>query len=900
MNNDCEDKQTNMISAVIKVYGIVQGVGFRPFVHKQVERLLLNGSVRNTSDGAEIEIEGKACHVRQFIEQLRSNAPKLALIEKVEVEFFKELKGYSEFKIAESRKPDAPNTLISPDICICDDCLAELFDIGNRRYKYPFVHCTNCGPRFTIIKSVPYDRCNTTMAQFKMCPDCSREYKDIENRRYHAEPNCCPDCGPEVFFVGENAAGNADFLKSAHSEEFADSHSAASNEKNVLALETAKKYLEDGKIVAVKGLGGMHLACRCDIPELVNLLRKRKQRDEKPFAVMAKDIETAEKICRINEAEKQELLSCKRPIVLLEKRDKDSLLYISENNYIGVMLPYTPVHYLLFDNAAYDMLIMTSANVSDRPIITKNEEALSELQNIADGFLLNNRDIETACDDSLIWVVKGKEYPVRRSRGYVPYPININYAKKDETGGCGQKDMQILACGSEQKASFALLKGNHVFQSQHMGDLKNAETFENYCAQIKHFEELFSIKPQIVACDLHPDYLSSEYAKDYAEEFTKKQECCGEAWAESLTDSAKKQTTLVKVQHHHAHMASCMADNALNEKCIGIIWDGTGLGTDGTIWGGEFLVGDYASFERAGSIRPFKLPGGDKAAKELSRSAISAVLDAFEGGEDDSKYAAGAVFLNRECAQKENDEDREKKLRDSCSRCDSRWLNESFGFKDGKTNFENSQANRADKITKEDICKLLKIEREKFDQISYMLENGLNCPVCTSMGRLFDAAAAVLGIKSEASYEGQGAILLEAEAVRYEEPLTESFPYNIEKSEDGRYIFDYRPMMRKLVSERIKAGGDLRMHGRRQAVMFLNTLVCMAADIAGLIRKDTGLDAVVLSGGTFQNQYLLRTLSERLEKEGFRVFRHSRVSANDEGIAFGQLAVAAACVKEGE
>ena len=742
------------LRANIKVNGIVQGVGFRPFIHKQIKDMSLTGWIRNTSEGAEIEIEGEEETLDRFAAELWTKKPFLALIETVNVEKSTELKGYGDFRIVGSKAAASRNTLISPDVGICEDCLREMRDPKNRRYRYPFINCTNCGPRFTIIKDVPYDRAYTTMAGFKMCPDCYGEYTFIENRRYHAEPTCCPVCGPRLIYMDPDG-----------------------NELPGDAIKNAAADIKAHRIVAVKGLGGIHLACLFDDEETPAMLRRRKQRDEKPFAIMCRDAETAARYCEISEDEKRVLESYRRPITLLRKKIRGSLRQISENDYVGVMLPYTPVHYLLMDEGL-DALIMTSANLSDLPIIYRNEEALSELRGIADAFLLNDRDIHTRCDDSLLYVVDGLEYPLRRSRGYVPFPLTMKGA-----------DGMILACGAEQKASFSVSKGSYVFQSQHIGDLKNIETFDNYEKQIAHFERMFSIEPKALVCDLHPDYMSTGYAEERA---------------------ASEGLPLIRVQHHWAHMASCMADNGLEGDCIGVVWDGTGYGTDGTVWGGEFLTGGYSGFERRGSLAPIRLPGGDRAVTEIWRVAASMLLDA---GMDPEPF---------------------------------------FG-------------------------------RERAELARRVLASGLNSPVCSSMGRLFDAAAALAGVREEASYEGQGAVLLETAAA---EGVTDAYPYDISEGEIRR--FEYGRMLEAMVS-------DLRAGAGKDAVCakFMNTMVDMAAKMCELIREDTGLSRVVLSGGSFQNIYMLTRLQPLLREKGFEVFRHSRVSANDEGVSFGQLAIAA-------
>lgn len=730
----------------IHIQGIVQGVGFRPFIHKLVQSYGLKGYVKNSSSGVEMELEGERAQLESFVKALPEKAPKLALIERLRAEYFDELCGFSDFSIARSKTESVRNTLISPDICVCEDCLEEMRSRNDRRHAYPFINCTNCGPRFTIIKDIPYDRAKTSMSEFPMCPDCEREYQDIEDRRYHAQPDCCPDCGPELFWLD-----------------------AEGNRVGGQAIELAREKLKSGGIVAIKGLGGIHLACRVDDESIVRELRRRKQRDEKPFAIMCRDRDCVKKLCHVSAEEEKILESFRRPIVLLRKKQR-GMEHISENDYVGVMLPYTPLHYLLMGEDI-DMLVMTSANLSDKPVMYKDEEALAELSGIADGFLLHNREIQTRCDDSLCWVLEGQEYFARRSRGYVPFPVSSAKPLR-----------QILACGAEQKASFCLSKGNYVFPSQHIGDLKNLETFSNYAQQIRHFQRMFDICPEVLVCDIHPDYMSSDYAAERAE---------------------LENIKLITVQHHHAHMAACMADNGVDEKCIGLVWDGTGLGTDGTIWGAECLIGDYSGFERFGSILPIALPGGDRAVKEVERVAFSLL---YEAGLDTAHIENGEVYR-------------------------------------------------------------------------MMLENGLNCPKASSMGRLFDGVSAILGIKKKCSYEGQAAILLEA-AAEEDEGL-----YPISFTADMR--FDWRGMIGGIVCDM-----DAGISTGAIAARFMNTLIEMARLQCMAAREHSGINTVALSGGSFQNMYIMSRLPKRLEAEGFRVLLHHRVSTNDEGLSLGQLMIA--------
>ena len=558
----------------ITVSGIVQGVGFRPFLHRLALAHNLTGWVRNTSSGVELELEGTQVALDAFASGLKSDAPPLAVVEAVELFPLAGLAGYRDFSIRASQHSDGA-TLVSPDIAPCPACLRELYTPGDRRERYPFINCTDCGPRFTIIRSLPYDRPGTSMSGFSMCPDCAAEYGDISTRRYHAQPDCCPVCGPRAFYLddkGRPLPGDP--------------------------IALAQKALAAGGILAVKGAGGIHLACNALDPAAVARLRRRKHREEKPLAVMCRDLSAAEKLCRLSEEESRLLQSPRRPILLLKKNTADEHSELSANRRLGVMLPYTPLHVLLLDGSAGgpDTLVMTSANLPGRPVMTENDEALTGLQGIADGFLLHDRDIVNRCDDSLAAVYNGREYFFRRSRGYAPQPVTT----EPEVSG-------ILAFGAEQKASFAAGREHHAFLSQHIGDLKNAETLDHYCSAMQTYLRLFHIQPSLLVCDLHPDYFSTREAEEIARQ---------------------SGLPLLRVQHHWAHMAACMADNRLDGEAFGIIWDGTGLGSDGTIWGGEFLVGGLRSFRRVGSIRPVRLPGGDAATKKIGRIALSLAWDA--------------------------------------------------------------------------------------------------------------------------------------------------------------------------------------------------------------------------------------------------------------------------------
>lgn len=727
------------------VTGIVQGVGFRPFLHRLARECGLVGFVRNTGHGVTGEIEGEKTAIETFIAALadEKKLPPLAVVGSRKWEMLTYTAGETTFVIEES-EADGKETLVSPDIGTCGDCLRELFDPADRRHRYPFINCTNCGPRFTIVKRVPYDRAQTTMAKFPMCGACAAEYADIEDRRYHAQPDCCPECGPRLWFAdaqGREVPGDA--------------------------IAQAVSLLRAGGIVAVKGLGGFHLACRTD-KETVAKLRMRKHREEKPLALLCRDVKTARKLCIVTDDEAAQLEGPRKPIVLLKKKRRGAHMHLSDNADIGVMLPYTPIHALLAKKM--DTLVLTSANDSELPAVIRNSDALLQLSQIADGYLLHDREIESRCDDSLLRMVDGETYFVRRSRGYAPQPVPVAFDAH-----------ATLALGAEQKASFALGKGQYAFYSQHIGDLKNAETLSHYETQIARFCDLFGVNPERLVCDLHPDYLSARWGK-----------------AQGLP--------LLSVQHHHAHMASCMADNGLEGECIGVVWDGTGLGDDGTIWGGEFLVGGYAHARRLGSIRPVLLPGGDAAIRAIERIGKALLWDA--------------------------------------------------GLSCGDP------------------------------LVEAMLKRRVNCPPSSGMGRLFDGVYALLSGRQAVSYEGQGAVLLEALALGAPE---ESGVYPIAfYEENGVCRFDTRPMLRRLAGE--QAAGQ---SCEAIAMRFHNTLAQMALRQCEAIRRETGLSRVVLSGGVFFNQILLRKTTGLLEAADFAVFRHRRVSTGDEGIALGQLAIAA-------
>ena len=763
-----------MITVHLTVTGIVQGVGFRPFLHRLAEKHSVNGWVRNTSEGLEGILKGSDTDIDAFLYDLENTAPPLSSIESVDTAPADDADIPPGFTIKESRSGSG-HTLVSPDIATCPECASELSDPSDRRYRYPFINCTNCGPRYTIIRALPYDRANTVMERFKMCDECDSEYHDIRDRRYHAEPDCCPECGPEVFFI----AGKSDDMPDIRTYDD--------------PFRSAQELLARGGILAVKGVGGIHLACDALKSDAVMRLRRRKGRAEKPLALMCADQDAAKRICDITAEEERILTDPARPIVLLAKKDRDSLHELSFSPRLGVMLPYTPLHMLLLDKkyGGPDILVMTSGNITGCPVLTDNDEALQALSDVADGFLLHDRPIENRCDDSLVMEWRGGPYFFRKSRGYIPKPLKYDR----EVDG-------IFAMGAELKASFAMGREKDIFLSPYIGDLKNAETMLHYRNAYDVYRRLFRTVPRIFVCDLHPDYMSTQTAVSLAKE---------------------SETPLLKVQHHFAHMASCMADNSLDLRCFGVIWDGTGLGTDGLIWGGEFLEGDLTSFRRRGSVRPVSLIGGDRAVDEISRTALALLRD--------------------------------------------------------------SESEHPD---------ILPIPHEKRDMLARVMDSGI-CPLSSGIGRLFDGAASLILSRSEADYDGEAPALVEAlspsetpESASSLHELSYTVSFYTEKKEDGDVrIFDTRPMIREMAGD-IAAGKDRALTASR----FMSTLCVMALDQC--MSLNTERLPVVLSGGVFQNRFLLSGITMLLEENGFDVYTHRQVSPGDEGICLGQLAVARA------
>lgn len=862
-----------MLQVKIRITGKVQGVGFRPYLFRLSQQLELCGAVRNTGCGVELTWQGTEDAIDAGIRLLRDGTalPVLAELRELEIIERSAVIGemLSDFRIMESRTGSRSVDIV-PDTAPCPECLNEMRTKGERRYRYPFLNCTNCGPRFTIIRGVPYDRERTSMAAFPMCGPCKTEYDNVMDRRFHAQPVCCPACGPHVRLETGSTC-----------PETAEAQNGTGNDGSMddfAVIRRLQRLLSGGKIAAIKGLGGFHLACDAEDAEAVLALRKRKHREAKPLAVMCRDIAAVRKRCIVSAAEEKLLLDPARPIVILEKKDVRSYAYLSQRSTLGVMLPYTPLHELLFEEADYDCLVMTSANSSSVPVMIDDAEARTALKGIADVFLFHDREIENRCDDSLISVRKdGSLCFFRRSRGYAPSSVPLDPACCPSPGG-------ILALGAEEKASFALGKGNGAHYSAHIGDLKNMETYAHYDGQIRTFMSLFGEKPHTLVTDLHPDFLSVHWAEAYRRASLKE----AENEAENCRKCSEKETGInengpsarlpgiIRVQHHHAHMASCMADNGLTGSCIGIIWDGTGLGEDMQILGSEILLGDYEAVERKGCIRPIPLAGGDLCMAETWRTALG-LLEETETG------------------------------------CCAEFRSEGKCVPEGK-------------------CGIVRAQ----------IRNRINTPLSSGMGRLFDGIYALITGDGHAAYEGEQAELLEELAVRYlradrlkpaggradgetaadagQEALhadVEAYPVMFDEA--GH--FDWRPMVREMLAEMQSAGavpaGNGLQSGTEQrstgssreeilsriSFRFHLTLIRWAEVMCLRIREaelpsdrkhDLSAELpVVLSGGVFFNQLLSDGVKDALEAQGFRVYRHRSVSTGDEGIALGQLAIAA-------
>jgi hydrogenase maturation protein HypF len=725
-----------------KIAGRVQGVGFRPTVYRYATQHGLAGFVCNGPQGVTVEVEGDDHKIGAFFDHLTAQPPRQAVIAGIQTEVLRTL-GYRGFQVVESEATGEVATQVSPDLAMCEDCRREISDRKNRRHGYAFTNCTNCGPRFTIIRGLPYDRDKTSMAGFAMCQHCEHEYHAPADRRFHAQPNACPVCGPQLELRVVGGAVTADE-----------------------PLARAQELLRRGRIVAIKGIGGYHLACDALSREAIARLRQRKHRPHKSFAVMFRDLATVRKYCRVTEAEEAELLSVARPIVVLEGRVPG---VSPDTRTVGALLPYTPLHDLLMKD--FDALVMTSGNLTDEPIVSEETE-LSRLTGIADAVLTHNRPIVHKCDDSVVRIVAGQRQFLRRSRGFTPNPIRLAEASP-----------QILAVGGELKNTFCLVRDGQAFVSQHIGDLKDARTYANFTGEIEAWKKLLRIEPSVFAHDMHPAYLSTRF--------------CGDG---------------IAVQHHHAHIASVMAEHGLHEPIIGVALDGTGYGTDGTIWGGEFMVADRQDFERVAHFKPYALPGGDKAIAEPWRMAAS-VLHA----EQLIPHFSVTIVTKK---------------------CGVLWR---------------------------------------------MIESGVNAPLTSSAGRLFDAVAAMLGLCERASYEAQAAIRLEAAA---DPSIRDAYPFAVETSERPWQVrFDFRALL-----EDKRAGVPVS----EMAGKFHNTVAGAIVRVCRYLRGQRDLHRVALSGGVFQNELLLRRTVEGLQSQRFEVFTNQLVPPNDGGLSLGQAVVAAA------
>ncbi len=749
----------------IVVRGIVQGVGFRPFVYNLARRLNLGGFVRNQTGTLLIEIEGDLPALDRFLAELADRPPALARIDHLSWEP-QPGRGEGQFQILASASDPSDAIFISPDVAVCPDCLGELFDPADRRYGYPFLNCTNCGPRLTIITGAPYDRPRTTMASFGMCPACRAEYDNPADRRFHAQPTACANCGPRLQAL--DASGRPVSCSDP--------------------LGLFVRAIRAGQVGALKGLGGYHLVCDASNSDAVTTLRRRKHRDEKPFAVMVRDIDAAQALVEVGPAERDLLVSPRCPIVLLRKRRADAVAeeVAPRNPRLGVMLPYTPLHHLLLRAVEGTSLVMTSGNRSDEPIAYLDDEAVRQLAGIADLFLIHDRPIHVRCDDSVTRVVAGQELPIRRSRGYAPQPVTLPI----------ECPVPILAMGGQLKGTFALGRRRHAFLSHHLGDLDHYAAYQAFTRDVVLCQNLFAIEPQLLAHDLHPDYATTRYANERARH---------------------EGSALLSIQHHHAQLASCMAEHGLTEPVIGVTFDGTGYGTDGAVWGGEFLVGGYREYRRAAHLRYVGMPGGDQAIREPWRMAVAHLADA--------------------------------------------------GLRSPELE-----------------ARLLPTQ---YRAVHRMLERGFNTVRTSSAGRLFDAVAALIGVRDRVTYEGQAAVELEWLATGV--PSETDYPFDLVAADEQPLIVDTRPLI-AAVAEEARRGADAATIARR----FHTTVVAIIAAVCRRLREATGLTAVILSGGVFLNALLTHEVRVRLEGDGFRVYRHRLVPPNDGGLSLGQLAIAAA------
>lgn len=738
----------NIISYLIKIAGIVQGVGFRPFVFNLANLFHLSGWVANQGGILVIDIEGDTNDIKSFVKKLINEPPKLAVIKDIRIRKV-ELTSYENFKIHSSQIDNLENKFIPYDVGTCPDCLNDTLDKTNKRYHYAFTNCTSCGPRYSIIKRLPYDRFNTTMINFKMCPTCQAEYENPTNRRFHAQPNCCPKCGPTLKLINNNGEEiDCDDI-----------------------IEKVCELLKRGKIIAIKGLGGFHLACDAFNEKSIELLRLRKKRPHKPFSIMIKDMDLIKSLCDLNQYEEDVLLSFKSPIVILKRKESYFLpKNIAPNlNTIGIMLPYTPLHHLLFESDI-KALIMTSANVSSSPIQYDNNLAINNLCNIADYFLIHNRDIYTPIEDSVVKVTNSSEMVIRRGRGYSPYSVDLNINK------------EILALGSEEKANFSISQNGYGHLSHYLGDLKDYDTYTNYNMVIEHFKEVMGVNPVIIAHDLQmePIYKGVKY---------------------------------VQVQHHHAHMVSCMVEHGLYNDVIGIIYDGTGLGTDGTIWGGEILIGNRKQFKRIGHFKNVLLQGGSSAVRNIWKIAYSYLY--------------------------------------SMKIDPNKWIYD--------------------------------VSEEEENIIKQALEHKINCFQTSSVGRLFDCVSVLLNLCNYTSYQGQGAIELES---IINPMIKENYDFKYIETE-GIYEVDYENIIKDIIKDI-----DLGIPKSDISTKFHNTIGEITIQLIKEISFKNHINDIVLSGGVFQNDYLLTYILNETKNSNLKVYFNKQIPINDGGISIGQLAIA--------
>ncbi len=758
--------------ARVFITGAVQGVGFRPFIYRLATEMALAGWVNNSSAGVTVEIEGETTALQTFINRVEAEKPPASFIQTLDVTWLTPA-GYRDFSIHHSDASGEKTAIILPDLATCPDCQREIFDPTNRRYRYPFTNCTNCGPRFSIITALPYDRPNTTMTAFAMCDECRAEYENPFDRRFHAQPNACPNCGPHMEWW------DADGQVIAIYDE---------------ALLQAVEAIRQGKIVAVKGLGGFHLMGDARRDDTVQRLRQRKHREEKPFALMFPSLDRVRAVCNVSELEAALLMSPQAPIVLLRKNTGAVLRGFSgagtqahpniaenvapNNPYLGVMLPYTPLHHLLLAELGFPV-VATSGNLSDEPICTDEREAVERLRGLADVFLVHNRPIERHVDDSIVRIVGGREMLMRRARGYAPLPIRLSAPVRP-----------LVAVGAHLKNTAAVARGSDVFISQHIGDLETEAAFDAFRRVIASLQQAYELQPEAAVHDLHPDYLSTQYAR-----------------AAGLP--------LIGVQHHYAHVLACMADNEIDAPVLGVSWDGTGYGTDGTIWGGEFLRVDEHGFDRFAHLRTFRLPGGDAAVKEPRRTALGLLYEVY----------GDAIF------------------------------------------------------DRHDLAPLRAFSWQELQVLRGMLRRGLNAPVTSSAGRLFDAAASLIDLRQRCSFEGQAAMELEFTL----NGVSINDTYHCELRGESPIVIEWQPMIEGLLAD-AAAGLPTGVMSAR----FHNTLVELIVAVAGR----AGAAQVALSGGCFQNVYLTERAINRLREAGFTPYWHRRVPPNDGGIALGQVMAA--------